>query len=540
MRAADLLLDNPVLVKHVRSRLRPAQALPWAVVVLVLCILDAWACFSKDSPMPGGPATMALLGLQVLLLFFAGTAQINASLGGARESGILDFHRVSPLPPATITLGFLLGAPIREYILAGLTLPFVLAAATTIDAFDVWRGLREVAALEVVIVLTTWIVHSLAVLGCLTRKKPRGSIQGTIVTIIVLLMVGPYAGAAFWFGSQWIITESRQLNFFGWLIPWLAFALIYELPALGFFFLGASRKMKAERTHLYTKPQALAFLGTLATLAVAGTWHVGRFIPEYYGEPIYPEATIALATVYVLSVAAIMLSVTITPDGGEYVRGVLRAEHAGRRRPSPWSDAGSNRIAVFAMGAIVLLGTLAVVRFVGWPDNPAARTWRFGADGSEWTSEPRPVAGLQAELERLTSMPIAIGVLTVAAVGLGFQYFLMRARRSGLTLMFLFLFLTWLVPLLVGAIVGVTGGNTGTGLAIAALSPIFGVALSSNLGQPPNYEAIRLAALAPPITYAFVFNYLLVVVQRRLDRMVHVKVPKPEIDLSLAEVPGAL
>jgi hypothetical protein len=541
MRAAGLLLDNPVLVKHVRSRLRPAQALPWGVVVLVLCILDAWACFNKDSPITGGQATLALLGLQVLILFFAGTAQINASLGGARESGVLDFHRVSPLPPATIALGFLLGAPIREYILAALTLPFVLVAATVIDTFNAWHGVREVVAIEVVILLMTWIIHALAVLGCLTRRKPRGSIQGTIVTIIVLLMIGPYAGAAFWFGADWLIKESRQLNFFGHLIPWLAFALIYELPALGFFFLGAARKMKAEKTHLYTKPQALAFLATFTTLVVAGTWHLGRFFPDYYGEPIYPEAMISIATVYALSVAAMMLSVTITPDAGEYIRGVLRAEHAGRRRPSPWSDAGSNRIAVFAMGALVLLGTLAVVQFIGWPDNPANRTWKFNPNGaSEWISEPRNPAALQAQLSRLTSLPIAIGVLTVAAVGLGCQYFLMRARRTGLMLMGLFLFLTWLVPLLAGAIVGVTSGQTGTGLAVASLSPIFGVAFSSNLGQPPNYEMIRLAALAPPITYAFVFNYLLVVVQRRLDRMVHVKAAKPEIDLSLAEVPGTL
>ena len=46
---------------------------------------------------------------------------------GARASGILDFHRVSPLTPTELTLGFFFGAPIREYLLFAATLPFSVA-----------------------------------------------------------------------------------------------------------------------------------------------------------------------------------------------------------------------------------------------------------------------------------------------------------------------------------------------------------------------------------------------------------------------------
>ena len=45
-------------------------------------------------------------------------------MGKARESGILDFHRVSPMAPAAVVLGFFFGAPIREYLLFAATLPF--------------------------------------------------------------------------------------------------------------------------------------------------------------------------------------------------------------------------------------------------------------------------------------------------------------------------------------------------------------------------------------------------------------------------------
>lgn len=537
MRPLDAFLDNPILVKHLRSRLRLAQALPWVVVVLVLCVLDVWASLAV-AEFRGSGATTALLGLQILLLVFAGSSQINASLGGARETGILDFHRVSPLPPAATALGFLLGAPIREYILAAITVPFALAQASQIDVFKPWAGVRDTVTLEVVILTSVLVVHTMTLLGCLTRKKPRGSIRGTVITVVLLVIFGPYMGISLFFGARWVLGAGRTMSFSGLDVPWELFTLLYQVPVLGFLFLAASRKMHSEREHAYSKPQALSFMATVTALVIAGLWHVGRqvgaaamFGPA--GQAVLPQASLVLVSVYGLSAVAMVLSATITPDGSEYVRGVLRAEHAGRRRPSPWSDAGSNRIAVLALCGLVLVGTLAVTRFVGFPAGGGADPWAnpgqdFGA------------ANLQPQLEQACSRPIAIAVLCVAYVGLGLQYFMMRARRSGMTLMGLFLFLAWLVPLLAAAILGVTSGEGKVAAVVAALSPFFGIAMSTNLYRPENADMIQLSALAPPITFAMVFNYLLVVVQRKLDRMVHAKIPKPELDLGLAEVPGAL
>ena len=133
------MFDNPVLVKHVRSRLRPGQALPWAAIVLVLSACIAWG--GHESAWFGNATAVILqLGLQILILALIGSNQINASLGGARESGILAFHRVTPLPPSVVALGFFLGAPIREYLLAAVTLPFALFAAYHIDAVSPERG----------------------------------------------------------------------------------------------------------------------------------------------------------------------------------------------------------------------------------------------------------------------------------------------------------------------------------------------------------------------------------------------------------------
>ncbi|MHC5539296.1 hypothetical protein ACYOEI_13845, partial [Singulisphaera rosea] len=133
--------------------------------------------------------------------------------------------------------------------------------------------------------------------------------------------------------------------------------------------------------------------------------------------------------------------------------------------------------------------------------------------------------------QSIHSRPIAIGVLTVAYVGLGLQFFSLRTRRSGLVLTTLFLFLAWLVPMLVGAIIGM--GNAPNSqertLPILALSPLPGIALSSGFGRVPNADTIQLAALAPPITFAFLFNFLLVVTQRKVDRTVRLNEREKEL-----------
>ena len=157
-------------------------------------------------PWFGDPAAVKiLLGLQVFILAFGGSNQINASLGGARESGILDFHRVSPLPPSVVALGFLLGAPVREYVLAAVIVPFV-----AVQRLPARRGRAPGAVLGLVVrsrsrlLTTTWVVHALAMLGALTRKKPRGSVIGGVATVIFLLVLLYFGSLGLYFGTDWL------------------------------------------------------------------------------------------------------------------------------------------------------------------------------------------------------------------------------------------------------------------------------------------------------------------------------------------------
>jgi hypothetical protein len=527
MRAlADIVLDNPILVKHLRSRLRPAQAVPWAAIIVVVAACIAWA--GIDGRLVGtAMAVILLLGLQILGLTFGGSNQLNISLGGARESGILAFHRVSPLPPAVVALGFFLGAPIREYLLAAITVPFAAFAAYQIDASSPAKGLLWLAQLEVAVLTTTWLIHALAMVGCLTRKKPRGTIQGAIITIVLLFFFGIYGSMGFYYGVQWLLEEARFMNFFGWMIPWLAWILINELPVLGFLGLAAVNKMRAERAHSYTKGQALACMATLVVLAVGGLWKVARLLPESYPfEPTVADV-IMFAALYGLMLTALVLTATITPNSNEYVKGVRRALHEGRRRPGAWSDAGSNRVAVFILAGVLLVSATVVVQVVGRPAlfNPGVNTPAQLASAIQ--SDEAWLQSRQAKMSR----PILIGVLTVAAFGFAYQYFSLRTRRSGPTLMAVFLFVTWLVPLLAASVIGMgsSAGDSEVALTVLALSPLTGVAMSSGLGEAIAGSSIQLAALGPAVTFAFVFKYLLVVHQRKIDRALRAEGQAPAL-----------
>jgi hypothetical protein len=232
-----------------------------------------------------------------------------------------------------------------------------------------------------------------------------------------------------------------------------------------------------------------------------------------------------LATVYLLSIAAIILAVTTTPDAGEYVKGLRRALREGKKRASPWSDGGSSRLALFLLCALLLGGTTTVVNVVGRPTmhdsftsgTPHYMSSVLGSDEAWLTSR-----------RALLSRPIAVGVLTAAYIGLAFQYFSLRTRSSGLTLLALLVFAAWLLPLIAGAIIALGPRAEETALVVVALSPILGIGLSTGLGQMPRADSVQLAAIAPPVTLAFLFNYLLVITQRKLDRLMHAQEKEKE------------
>ena len=476
-------IDNPIFVKHLRSRLRRPQFLPAASVVLVLCLIIMWGGYVLNG-FANGAAFGALLMLQAIILSIIGATQVSASVGGARESGIIDFHRVSPLSPTAITLGFFFGAPVREYAMFLLTIPFSLICVAN-DAPSLPGFLQAMVSLF----LGAWLLHALALLTSVSSKKPKGGAKGVVGLFIFFFVFG---GGQFGFFAATraaaFVGDSPWYNFYGVPLPWLVFLILFAAPVLFFLLLASVRKMRSERAHPYTKPEAALCQAVLSALVLGAVWG-------------YSLRYMTLVMLYVLVAFACVMVASVTPNLGEYTKGVRRAGRLGVAHLGYWDDLALNRVVLVVLCGIVLAATS-----IGW-----------------YFVETKADDVGQGAVSY--SVTIATGVLVVAYFGLALQFFQLIMPRRGTTIMGLFIFLVWLVPLLIAAISGAAGAGEGIGQFVAALSPVMGLAMSTDLGNGTGTQTLQAAALVPALVFVFLFNNLVTVARRRVVASVHAMTP---------------
>ena len=475
-------LDNPILIKHMRSRLRPQAFLSALVVVVVLCLCIAYAGYELEMFTSGGAAGW-LLCLQIIILVIMGSSQVNGSVNGARASGILDFHRVTPMTPTELTFGFFFGAPIREYLLFASTLPFLLICM----AFGV-PSVRAAIQLMIVLVTTAWCFQGLALLnGLISKSKTAtGNVIGVII-ILMFLFINMIMGGR-WFSIN-LAEGDQRMSFYGLSLPWVPVILLYQLPFLFFILLACCRKMQSARLHPLSKPQAIIAMVTFAVLVLGGIWR-----QEEYD-------ILEIVALYLLVIPAILLTLMVTPNQAEYYKGLWRAQKQGRNRLPWWDDLSINGVSLALIAGIVLAaGTVA------W-SFPGVTVTRYG----------RPSGSLP--------LALANAVLVVAYFGMAFQYFQLRFAGRGKTYFGLFLFLTWALPMVAGTIQAWATGPMRTseaGYPFFALSPIAGIGMVATIGDEGFATAIQSSAITPALLFTFVFNYLLIGARKRVIQAVYV------------------
>jgi hypothetical protein len=466
-------LDNPILVKHIRSRLRKAQLLPAGLVVLVLTLLIGWMG-SVTGGFDSGSTWTWTLSLQGVILVILGASQVATTVASVRESGILDFHRISPLHPAAIALGFFFGAPIREYVLYALTFPLALACVS--------RGVPDFGQFLQFIMLTllvAWTFHALAMIATLITRKPT---RGNAIGVVALLFIFGFNvfGVAARGADRFV--DDPNLPFFGAPIHWLPFAALYLVPIIIFALMASTRKVRSDRLNPLSKPQALVFQVVATVLVLGGLWTAGD------------PTVVAVLVMYLLVGCGLFLALTITPKAGDYARGQRRAVRLGRHHLPFWHDLALNRAALAVMCLLVLTGVS-----IGW-----------NAIG---TREPQLGS---------FSLAIAVGVLTVGYFGLMYQTFTLIAPKRAGVLQALALFLLWVVPMLIVAIAAAANLPSEPSSFITGLSPITGLgALGAATRLPDavrNVDLIRMGAIIPAITLPIVFNNLVVRQRRKIDR----------------------
>lgn len=448
----EMLFDNPLLIKHIRSRLRRPQITYLLIVVCIICTFILWLGFAGIGFETGIPFAL-LFGLQGCALHLIGTSQVATSIGQVNDSGILDFHRIAPLPASTTALGFVLGAPIREYVVALVAMPFAFCAAILGNP-----GFVGFLTSTLVLFTTTWLFHLLAMMSGLLA--PKGKTRGTNLAVGMFVILASL-------GSSWIfaglplpgmLTAGPALiealgglkavpmgnlpTFFGLAFPMFVQTCCYQLPFIAFLLIAVVRRMRSGEAAVYSKSTAVAFLAAISVL------NMGAIV----GQPNIQANLIIIYLLYLNALVSLLLIGAITPDQGTFMNHLRRANKFRLIRPSLWSDEASNRSALILICGV----TLAMVETVHSLAIPAQ----------------------QAPIAMSHWIPTISTIMLVAYVGFAAQYLQISVGKKAKATLFVLLFGLWVIPLMVGSVFAMGAGNAAAGL-IFGISPLIGIASSS-------------------------------------------------------------
>ncbi len=454
----NFLIDNPLFIKHVRSRLRKQQVMPSVIIVGILTMLIMYSGLQFGG-LKNGVIFWLLYTLQGIILAFGGTTQVATTVTAARESEILDFHRVSPLPASTIAFGFLVGAPVREYVLVLCIAPFA-AICALLGA----PGLPQYLLLLTLLFSSCLLFQCIAMISGLMQiqvKKGKGNLGTAAVfltyffgmqslavgiaipaTLTVLpafaeLMVGGKIGGA---GIQ------IMPKFFGLDLPIWAQSFLYQIPLTVFLFVACVRRMYSAESLLYSKTQACGFLITLGAMTLAGL----------IDPPLQQIAELArVVALFMMVFAALALVGAITPEAGQVANGFRRAERLEKSHVGFWDDAAQNGFIVVILALIVTACGEAAAALL-----PAARMIK--ADN--------------------THIPSITAGLTVLYFGWALQFFHLKFRKRARSYFTLLLFTLWGVPLILGAILAAQMGGGDIATYVLSVSPLVGIATGSIVG----------------------------------------------------------
>lgn len=130
------LWANPILKRYCRSRLRKKHLIPWSLIVFIVTLFIVFLLFTISQRVGSlswtegaRVAVVPLVILQMFLLMFLGTGAVAAGIARESIDGMIDYQRLTPMTPLAKILGYLFGLPIREYVLTGITMPFVIYCA---------------------------------------------------------------------------------------------------------------------------------------------------------------------------------------------------------------------------------------------------------------------------------------------------------------------------------------------------------------------------------------------------------------------------
>ena len=381
--------SNPVFRRYCRSRLRP-QGLGISLLVTVLiagfivAMVRAIGLQNQMDPSDAARSVIIpLLFLQGIILFVFGTAQTAGGMTAERDEGVIDYQRLIPMSPLSKVLGYLLGLPVREYVMFLTTLPFTGWALWTGGvAWQVWLPLYAV------VFTSTLTYHFTGLLTGTVAKNRRWAFLASIGLVFCLYTVIPQmAKFGLVFFKYLTITPVVEESLPG-LLPRTVGAAVESIqklaPTVKFFGLDFSetvftvfsqggliltfvvmlcRKWRRAESHLLGKTWATGFFIWIQTLLLGNALPLidtgslfpsrgfTRMVRMMNQRPPDPMEAVAMSGIYGLVTLALIfiLVAIVTPSTDSQLRGWRRARKQGETALPVLSDAATGFWAAIVM-----------------------------------------------------------------------------------------------------------------------------------------------------------------------------------------------
>ena len=424
---------------------------------------------------------LPMLIAQGIILLFVGIGSVAGQLGEEKESGLLDYHRMTPMSPAAKIIGYLFGLPCREYLLFLLTVPFSFIA-TVFGKLPIGK----VLLLYAILICLTITYHLTAMVAGMLAKRPRRASWFARVMVLMLYIFLPAASQAglHIFGHITIIPTLFSLfkeelkdssmfrdedfaeiwetvSFYYWDLPPALFSFVILGLMMTMFTFILLRKWKKDTYHPFTKKFSIGVFLIVQFLVV------GSFVPILAADKGLPnfryvssDHVLAIVNYVHLLISlgiCILLLHIITPFQHTLKNGLRRAKKSNLKKiPFNW-DASSSFPSALVYLAIVLLGYVYLLQ-VG-----------------------RKHMDLDAELLTTARMVLPLCLFTVMIL------YIQSTRTIWQSAGFFgFLGLFWLVPLLCGMTISAFSADESAFLYLGIPNPIMSL---YHIFTPP-FEAI--------------------------------------------------
>ena len=496
---------NPLILKGIRENLRFKHLIAAGLFSLIVCSTVYLTAFlqgsegkfsvnpetkewvkGEDSPVNGARnAFTFLLALQGFYLMFLGTGRVASITAEERESGLLDYQRMTPMNPLSKIAGYIFGIPSREYYMFLFTLPFLGHA---IIAGELPWG--NIIHLYSVFFCSVILYHLTAHAVGLVVPKPRAASWVSRIVVLGLYVVLPGLGQAgisflsfltilptyfgkilpviqkegdhkkgdFDYESQ--ITEFWQdVPFFDFTISPTTFTFLMQGLLILALFVTGYRKWRNQALPALSKPSAFFIYSIFQLLLLGCLWTffdrgeasglIGQELSanEFYRKEERIMGLILVISIFFsLSVLFILCLINICcPNRHLYLKGIQRIAKFNLARIPRIADESSGLFLTLILAAITLFTYCLLIS--------------LALDSEAWE--------LTSTFHSLSLIPAAILMLAVI--------YLQASRELWFNLGFWgFVGLLWITPLLASLVIGVGWGeeNMSLILRLLAINPL--------------------------------------------------------------------